>query len=239
MNSTQRDETMDGGAIGVEVGLDVLKRIAPSGMKWLSTYVRGIELLIIGPGAAGKTCIAEYLEYGVLEDPQPHEKTHEIQPSRLFEIAIGRDQSLRLRIRRTVDVPGQTGPVDHANLIKERRPHAVLIVLDGGMPVSQIPEWLDPFCERVDHLFRQERRLVKKIKRIFVALNKRDIIRRTVNFEARKRTVRERLVSGLSEVLGRQTANRIPIMPTIAVKTIHGSTMIDALIRRIAKEIAK
>ena len=146
---------------------------------------------------------------------------------------------MKLRIRRTVDVPGQTGPVDHANLIRERRPHAILIVLDGGTPSSQCPTWLDPFCERVDYLLRQDKRLQKKIKGIFVALNKRDAIRRTTDFEARKRKVRECLVGGLSEVFGKQTAKRIPIMPTIAVQTKYESKLIDALIRRIAKEIAK
>ena len=230
---------MDASAIGIKVGLELLRRTAPTGLAWLTTYTRGIELLIIGPGGAGKTSISDYLEFGILEEEGHHEKTLDIQKSTAFAISVGRDAALKLRIRRTVDVPGQTGPVEHANLIRERRPHAVLIVLDGTHTCKQLAEWMDPFCERLDHLLREDKRVARKLRGIVVALNKRDRVRRTTDYDARKRQVRSCLVNGLSEVLGRQFAKSISTLPTVAVQSKHGTTMLDALIRKIARQLAK
>lgn len=230
---------MDSNVIGLKVGLEVLKRTAPSALVWLSTYVRGIELLIVGPGGAGKTSISDYLELGIMESLSPHEKTLEVRKSRAFQISLGRDEALKLRMRRMVDVPGQTGPVEHANLVRERRPHVILIVLDGSRSANESKQWLDQFLERLDYVFRQDNRLQKKIRGIFVAINKRDAIRRKADFETRKDELQICLVSGLGDVIGKQAAKAILVMPTIAVQTSEGSILLDTMIQRIAKKVAK
>jgi hypothetical protein len=230
---------MDPTAIGIRVGVEVLKRSAPNGIEWIATYTRGIELLIIGPGGAGKTSIADYLQFGTLEDLLPHQKTLEIQKSRTFKIEVGRDQALKLRVRRTVDVPGQTGPVQHANLVRERRPHAILMVFDASTPAKSYVDWLDPFSERLDHIVRDNAAVKKKIKGIFVALNKRDLVRSERDFLARQKAVQNALLSGLRDAFGREMANQIPVLPTISISNHIGTKLLDALTRRIAKQVSK
>ncbi|GAA5510027.1 GTPase domain-containing protein [Novipirellula caenicola] len=230
---------MEANAIGVSVGVEVIRRTVPSGLKWLSAYARGVEMLIVGPGDVGKTSISDYLQFGMLETYQQHEKTLEIQNSKTFQISIGRDEALKLRVRRTIDVPGQTGPVEHANLVRERRPHCVLIVLDSSKPIDTVSRWLSPFCERLDHIYREDSRLLKKNRGLFVALNKRDAVRRTTDFDARQRHVKKCLVNGLGDVIGKQSAKAIPVMPTIAVQSRDGSELLDSLIRKVAKQVSR
>ncbi|BBO32096.1 hypothetical protein PLANPX_1708 [Lacipirellula parvula] len=230
---------MDAGAIGVKVGLEVLRRTAPRGIKWLSTFYNGIELLIIGPGGAGKTSISDYLQFGELEDHRPHEKTLDVTKSSTFEIACGKNESLKLRIRRTVDVPGQTGPVEHANLVRDRRPHAILIVFDANSSVKSLQEWLDPFCERIDAIFREDSSLQRKLRGVFVALNKRDLVQ-SHHFSARQAKVKKCLLDGLGPIHGVQKAKAIPVVGTIAIKVDGGDArLLDTLIRTIAKQIRK
>lgn len=230
---------MDPTAIGIKVGVEVLKRTAPNGIDWIATFSRGIELLIIGPGGAGKTSIADYLQFGTLEDLHPHQKTLEIQKSRTFKIELGRDQALKLRVRRTVDVPGQTGPVEHANLVRERRPHAILIVFDASTPAKSYADWIEPFSERLDHIIREKAAIRNKIKGIFVALNKRDLVRTEKDFLARQKAVQKALLAGLGDAFGRQIASQIPVLPTISISSSAGTKLLDALTRRIAKQVAK
>lgn len=232
-------EEMEPSAIGLSVGLEVLKRTAPRGLSWLITYTKGIELLILGPGGAGKTSIADYLEFGVLEEAQPHEKTQEIQKSRSFQIFSGRDAAIKLRVRRAVDVPGQTGPVEHANLVRERTPHVVLIVLDSTDTQAKLKEWISQFCERFEHHFEEDGKIEKSLKGVFVAMNKRDLVTKSQIFEGRLKEVKRLFFSGLSDALGKTAARSIPTLPVTAVKSSYETTLIDALIRRIAKQVSK
>lgn len=230
---------MDPSAFGMTLGLEAIKRTAPRGLEWVATYLRGIKMLILGPGGAGKTSISDYLDLGELNAIQPHTKTLDIRKSKTFKILVGRNNSLNLRIRRTIDVPGQTGPVAHADLVNEFRPHVLLVVLDSSTSASALSSWLDPFCERLEHHYRADKRLLRKNRGIFVALNKRDLVARQKDYDARKRRVTERLLQGLGQVLGKQTANAIPVMPTIAVHNQNDSALLDELIKRIAKQISR
>lgn len=240
MNQDVTTQSMDPTtAIGIKVGVEVLKRSAPYGIDWIATYTCGIELLIIGPSGAGKTSIADYLQFGTLEDLHTHQKTLEIQKSRTFKIELGRDQTLKLRVRRTVDVPGQTGPEEHANLVRVLRPHAILIVFDASTPAKEYKDWIVPFCERLDYLIRENGAIKKKIKGFFVALNKRDLVRTDRDFLARQKAVKKALLNGLSDVFGRQTASRIPVLPTISINSNLETKLLDALTRQIAKQVAK
>ena len=88
-------------------------------------------------------------------------------------------------------------------------------------------------------MLRKDKPLRNKIRGVFVALNKRDLVRRKTDYAGRRKKVGECLVHGLGHVLGRQAAKSIPILPTIAVQTKHGTRMVDALIRTIAKQVTK
>ena len=231
---------MDPNAVGVTLGVELIKRTAPSGIAWLTTFAKGIELLILGPGNSGKTTFADYLRFGMLESEAKHIKTIDIKKSSTFSLGMGRDEALKLRLRRSVDVPGQIGPTAHAQLVKERRPHAVILLLDCGRTQSGIVKWLDEFFEQIDQLFIDDPRLKRKIKTIKIILNKRDKIGRQSDYTKLEKAVRQSVLDGISNSLGKSAAKKMQILPCVSVETKkYGSKLIDVVIKKIAKSVSQ
>lgn len=230
---------VDGGAIGGKIAYELIKRTAPKGVAWITAYARGVELLVVGPGGAGKTSFFDYLRFGVLEQKGPHEKTHEIKKSPTFTISMGRDGALNLRLRRSVDTPGQIGPVEHANLVGKRKPHILVIVLDGGLAQSTAQRWIRDFGARLEELAKEDSSIFRKLRFISVILNKRDKIGTNTQLKSFQKAVKKALKESLANVLGASRTNRIPILPTISIEHNDATKLLDAVIRKIGKSLAK
>ena len=91
-------------------GAQTTRRIPLRGLSRLSAYARGKEILILGPGRAGKTKFAQYLQLGVLDAEGQREMTYGVTKSPAFVVSIGGPRGLMFEVRRAVDTPGQVGP---------------------------------------------------------------------------------------------------------------------------------
>jgi GTPase SAR1 family protein len=233
---------IDGGAIGLKVAIDLVKRPAMSGLARVHTWLTGHEVLVLGPARAGKTSFVDYLRYGVLEPAQQTEKTLNIEKTTTFTVKIGRDASLELKVKRAVDVAGQVGPIEHARIAERRRPHAVVVLLDLSAPVTGKSDrasgpWLIEFCKHLDERIRTNAKMRKRLKTIIFVANKYDSQSTEAagkRIEAFRRIVRKHLGMSFST-----RVDSIPIMPCTLVLTENTTSLADSVIIRLAKALSE
>lgn len=215
-----------------------VRRGTPKGLARLRTYAKGKEILVVGPSTAGKSKFAEYLQLGRLHPEGEREMTYGLTKSPTFVLTLGADGKLVLNVRRTVDTPGQTGPVQHASLVGQRKPHAVVIMIDCSKPVATTVSWLRLFCNRLDTVLRKGRHTYKKLNGIIVVLNKRDKVGDDECDELIE-SVREVLNRHLAVILGADRAKAIPVLDCISVQTPQGSALIDTVLAHLAEQLAR
>jgi len=212
-------------------------RAAPKGWARLRTYAKGKEILVLGPSSAGKSKFAQYLRLGTLDPEGSREMTYHLTKSPTFVVHVGADGRLALNVRRAVDTPGQTGPIQHALLVGERKPHAVIVLLDSTKSVSATSRWMSLFCNHLDTVLRRGHHIRRKLREIVVLLNKRDKIDQPA-FDELEQTVRAELDRYLAVPLGKQRAAAIPILECISIQTPQGSDLIDNVIAYLAQHLA-
>jgi len=212
-----------------------LDRVTLTGMSRLLAFAGGKEILVVGPSGAGKTKFSEYLREGILGQENTREMTYHISQSTTFMI---REGGVTLKVRRAVDTPGQTGPINHANLVGQRKPHALIIVLDCNAEAHTVMRWLHLFCDRLDTVMRKGFFAQKKLHGILVLLNKRDKIRKK-QFNELRQDVETVLSRYLSVCLGAARVQAIPIMECISVQTKRGTALIDDVIDQLMERLAK
>ena len=217
---------------------EATRRTASNGISRLIAYAAGKEILIVGPSSAGKTKFAEYLRLGVLGSEGERHMTYHVLKSPAFTVEVGQDKNLKLKIRRAVDTPGQTGPVHHANLIGRRKPHIIIAMVDCSKRLAATLKWLSLFCDRLDTVLRKGSYADKKLSGIVVVLNKRDKATRT---EVRRlsKDVKGVLMQYLSMVLDKKRVRSIPILECISVQNPQGTTVIDDVIQKIAEQMRR
>ena len=212
-------------------------RAAPKGVARLRTFARGKEILVVGPSSAGKSKFAQYLRLGTLDPEGTREMTYHLTKSPTFVVHVGSQGGLTLNVRRAVDTPGQTGPMQHAFLVGQRKPHAVIVLLDSTKSVSSTARWLSLFCNYLDTVLRRGRYTKRKLREIVVLLNKRDKID-DHEFAELSNEVRTELNRYLAVPLGKQRAAAIGIFPCISIQTPRGSDLIDTVITHLAERLA-
>lgn len=218
--------------------VSAVRRGRPKGLARLRTYATGKEILVLGPSSAGKSKFAEYLQLGRLHPEGQREMTYGLTKSPTFTLTLGVDGRVALNVRRTVDTPGQTGPVQHAGLVGERKPHAVVVMLDSSRPIATSVKWLDLFCDRLDTVLRKGHHIRNKLREIVVVLNKRDKIDPAERDELAAR-VRQVLDRHLAVVLGPDRAAAIPVLECICIEGPHGPALIDAVLACLAERLTQ
>lgn len=204
----------------------------------LTLYARGKEILIVGPGSAGKTKFAQYLRWGDLDPEGERHMTYGITKSPAFVLGIGREQGLTLRVRRAVDTPGQVGPRHHAKLVGRRKPQAVVVILDCSTSLSATVRWLCLFCNSLDTVLRRGSYATRKLEALVVVLNKRDQID-SAQSDALRQEVRQVLHQYLSVPLGVQRVSSIPILDCVSVQTGQGTVLIDEVVARLTERLTR
>jgi len=225
------------GECGMNAKTQAGGRAAPKGWARLRTYAKGKEILVLGPSSAGKSKFAQYLRLGTLDPEGLRLMTFHLTKSPTFVVHVGADGNLALNVRRAVDTPGQTGPIQHALLVGERKPHAVIVLLDSTKSVSATARWMSLFCNHLDTVLRRGHYTKRKLREIVVLLNKRDKINKRTLDELRE-DVRAEIDRYLTVPLGKQRAAAIPILECIAIQTPQGSALIDNVIAYLAQHLA-
>jgi hypothetical protein len=220
----------------VESTAETPRPVPVKGLSRLTTYLRGKEILILGPGSAGKTKFAQYLQLAALDPEGKREMTYAVTRSPAFVVDFGREEGLVLRVRRAVDTPGQVGPLQHALLVARRRPHAVIVMLDcGGDPLSTL-RWFCLFCNALDTVLRKVSYVARRFQEMVVLLNKRDKIDDR-EFAKLRQAARKVLERYLSVVWGEERVRSIPILECISVRTGRGTALIDGVIAQLTERL--
>ncbi|OHB61819.1 MAG: hypothetical protein A2Y76_07270 [Planctomycetes bacterium RBG_13_60_9] len=223
--------------IYVESIVQTPRRVPVKGLSRLATYIRGKEILILGPGSVGKSKFAQYLRLATLDPEGKREMTYAVTRSPAFVVDLGRQEGRVLRIRRTVDTPGQVGPLQHALLVARRKPHAVIVVLDcSGDPRSML-RWFCLFCNALDSVLRKVFPVARRLQEMVVILNKRDKVD-DKEFAKLQQAVRKVLERYLLVVWGEERVASIPIVECISVRTARGTALIDGVIAQLAERLA-
>lgn len=217
---------------------EAVGRAAPKGLARLRTYAKGKEILVVGPSSAGKSKFAQYLRLGTLDPEGTREMTYHLTKSPTFVVQVGPDGRLALNVRRAVDTPGQTGPIQHAKLVGLRKPHALIVLVDSTKTVLATARWLSLFCNQLDTILRRGAYTRRKLREIVVLLNKRDKIDSS-DFRQLKESVRKELNRYLTVPLGAQRAAAIPILECISIQTPEGTALIDTVIAYLAQHLAR
>jgi len=211
-------------------------RVPLKGLARLAAYFRGKELLILGPGNAGKTKFAQYLRLAALDPEGKREMTYAVTKSPAFVLGIGGEEGFELNVRRTVDTCGQVGPLQHALLVARRRPHVVIVMLDCSVDPRSMLRWLCLFCDALDSILRKLPTARRRLQEIVVILNKRDKIS-DPEFAKLRQAVRKALERFLTVAWGEQRVHAIPILECISVQTGHGTSLIDGVIAQLAARL--
>lgn len=232
-----KDETSAVESTGPDSTGKTARRTRIKGLSRLVAYLRGKEILILGPGHAGKTKFAQYLRWAVLDPEGKREMTFAVTESPTFVVRLGGEEGPELNVRRTVDTPGQVGPLHHAQLVARRRPHAVIVMLDCSVDPSGTSRWFRLFCDALDTVLRKTSPAARRLEEMIVILNKRDKIADKEYAELRLEA-RKALERHLSVVWGEKRVRLIPIVECVSVQTGYGTALIDGVIAQLAQRLA-
>ncbi len=231
-------QTVRGESTGAEPTVETPRPVAVKGLSRLTTFIRGKEILILGPGNAGKTKFAQYLQRAALDPEGKREMTYAVTRSPAFVVGLGRKDGLVLRVRRAVDTPGQVGPLQHALLVARRKPHAVIVLLDCSSDPLATLRWFCLFCNALDTVLRKVAPVARRLQEMVVLLNKRDKIE-DKEFAKLRQAVRKVMERFLLVAWGEERVNSIPIQECILARTGRGTALIDGVIARLTERLLK
>ena len=214
------------------------RRVPVKGLTRLAAYLRGKELLILGPGNTGKSKFARYLRLAALDPEGIREMTIAVTKSPAFVLGAGGEEGFELKVRRTVDTCGQVGPLQHALLVARRQPHAVIVLLDCSVDPRSMLRWLCLFCDALDSVLREVPSAHRRLQEIMVILNKRDKIDDR-EFAKLRQAVRKALERFLTVVWSEERVRSIPILECISVRTARGTALIDRVIAQLTERLAR
>ncbi len=225
----------------VRVGIAVFERAAPKGIAWVKSLFFGKTIVVIGQSRAGKTSFVDFLRHGIFEDESDTGRTLEKTTSGRFDVKLGKDKTLELIVESVSDLPGQVGATEHANETYKENPHAVVLLLDLATPLKGEPDrssvgWLTTYCDRLETLWRANKKKKKnKIQSFVVLLNKKDKVKdSTVKkcvFEAKKVLEKE-----LKDALGSITDD-VSVLPCCLVNNSNGPKLAESAVIHIAKSL--
>ncbi len=221
----------------VDAPAETPRRVPVKGLARLVAYLRGKELLILGPGNTGKTKFAKYLRLAALDPEGIREMTYGVTKSPAFVLGVGGEEGFELNVRRAVDTCGQVGPLQHALLVARRQPHVVIVMLDCGVDPRSMLRWFCLFCDALDSVLRKLPSARRRLQEIVVILNKRDKIE-DGEFAKLRQAVQKALERFLTVVLGEARVRSIPILECISVRTGRGTALIDGVIAQLAERLA-
>ena len=167
-------------AVVIEVGFELLKRVVPSGLAWVTTWIRGKKIMIVGQPRSGKTSFLRYLRFGIYADPSEHTpRTRRITKTASFTLGMGKNEALKFEVRNVIDTVGQVAGEEHARNVAKYNPHELIVVLDltsewRGTNEYSAGFYLEEFCDYLAERIDRSKSLKSNLKSITVIINKKD-----------------------------------------------------------------
>lgn len=228
-------------AIGLKIGVEVLNKLAPTGLAWLKTKVFGKDLLAIGERRAGKSSFIKYLEYGVLLPAGTKTpRTLEVKDTASFQIVIGRNETLRMSVRRATDTRGHDSSIEQARLVGRRHPAILMIFLDASRSwqnddddrgIKYLKELLDELNVRA----ATSKRIKRNLMHMCVILNKVDLLdKRQVSSKTKQV---KKLLSSYATPHWGPRGNDIAVYPCISIEHKEAVRMLDGIIKQVVVSV--
>ncbi|MBV8894404.1 MAG: hypothetical protein JO266_20920 [Acidobacteria bacterium] len=230
---------MSGGeAIALKVGVQLITRVAPTGMAWVTTWLRGKKILIVGQPRAGKTSFVDYFQYGTFATPNiPTDRTTKIVKTAGFRVVAGKNERLQIQIKHAIDTIGQVRPGEHAENFAYFKPHALIVMLDltsnwEGDNEYSGKYYLQEFSSNLSEKLRERRPLRKVLSSIVLVLNKKDLVSQTTisDWTTNSRTIMDHT---LESGFGPRTRS-VRIIPCSLIQAHDNGESADHIIQHLA-----
>lgn len=231
------------GGIALKLGVELVKRVTPKGIAWVTTWVKGKKLLVVGQPRAGKTSFVRYFQYGLFADPEHKTaRIRDLKKTAAFSVDMGRDNALHLQVRSMIDTVGQALASDHAKSASKYKPDALVIVLDLSSNWKGNNEYcgefyLNEFILSLAARLSNEKSLRKSLKSILVVLNKKDLVKPT-KIASWTKSTNKLLRDKLFPVLGEKSDN-VSVMSCTLVESVDSGKSANAIISKIALSLVE
>ncbi|NKB81193.1 MAG: hypothetical protein GKS05_04750 [Nitrospirales bacterium] len=237
---TGNEENGDDGELEISPSKLAIKFAKPV-ITYVWHWLRGYNLVLLGPSLAGKTRFLRFLY--TLEFVPDHkneyaraaDRTLKERKEGLVVLKIGVGNRVELPLRAVVDEPGMAEGEDHANLIVDSKrfasgAHVIVIVLDASQQEESL-KWIGDFGKRLTQIITN----APGLREIFVLLNKYD---KCQNYDAVNREVADRLYEELKPAIG-EKGKTIKIRPTILIKNNKAVELINVVFQDLAFTLRK
>lgn len=141
-----------------------------------------------------------------------------------------------------MDVPGQTGPLDHANLAFRERPHGIVIFLDLTAPLTGASDrassaYLKEFFGHPEMLWRSSGKPNRRLRSLILVLNKRD--RAKPGVEAKGKAACGKIAREEFRVSRGAMTSDVAILPCVLVTNPDKTKLVDEVVIQLAKDLSK
>ena len=224
-------------AIGLKVGVDILQKVAPAGLGWIATKFFGVSILAVGERRAGKSSFVNYFEHGFLLPPNtPTPRTLEVRNTASFNVAIGREKSLRMRVSKVTDTRGHDSIKEQVSLIVRRKPNVLMIFLDVSRDWDVVDEdygiiYLKGLLDELNVRTLRVKGVSAKMQHLCIVLNKKDHVD---DKEYKKKNEKLNiLLQQFSAPNWGPGQREISVFPCIAVENDNAVKHLDEMIKSI------
>jgi len=194
-----------------------LVKVAGNETKRLVARVTGKRILILGPKGAGKSSFAHYLVNHRLRPPElPYKPTKSLTRQGRFPVPIGDSETLELRVKEAMEVPGSWDANLQAWIMSDSVPDILVIVLDLTTSDASRRHWLEQLTEKLAVSFSEHPKIAEKIETTLILLNKRDCFETSsADLEQQAGVIREKIEANLESTP--YNLDRIMILSTVLV----------------------
>jgi hypothetical protein len=228
-------------SIGVEVGVELFTKVAPTGFAWIATKAFGVTMLVIGERRSGKSSFVIYLEFGVLFPEGRKISTLKDRNTASFDLTVGREKSLRMRVRRATDAQGQLTVKDQIQRVTKGRPTVLMIFLDVSRDWT-VPDddygstYLKALLDELNTKSTRAKGVSARLRHLCIVLNKADLIDAT-EYQTKVEEVKGILQQFRSPYWG-PGMDDIAIYRCIAVENAGAISALDAMIKSIMVSVS-
>lgn len=143
-------------------------------------------------------------------------------------------------MRKAIDTVGQVSAAEHARLTKVYRPHIIVIVLDlsgawQGSDEKSARYYLEEFFAYFGDVFKSNYLVRRKLRAVFILLNKKDRAdaKKLQSWQKRTKALAE---EKLSQTIGASARGTI-VMQASLVEDFDGGQSANAIIQKIALKL--